>query len=76
MASEVGRYTFIGAESLCKRIVSRGQQIATSRRASELFRSKATFFNVLRDALGGHTCWRGCRVCLRLQPERWDLFSL
>jgi anthranilate synthase component 1 len=50
---QVGRYTFIGLNPY-KRIVSRGQQIAITE-GKRTVQIEGDIFNVLRDALGGHT---------------------
>ena len=50
---QVGRYTFIGL-SPYKRIVARGRQIDITE-AGRTTRIEGDIFNVLRDALGGHT---------------------
>ncbi len=50
---QVGRYTFIGLNPY-KRIVARGRQI-TITEDKKTVRLEGDIFNVLRDALGGHT---------------------
>ncbi len=50
---QIGRYTFIGLNPY-KRIVSRGQQIAITE-GKRTIQIEGDIFNVLRDALGGHT---------------------
>jgi anthranilate synthase component I len=50
---QVGRDTFIGLNPY-KRIVSRGQQIAITE-GKRTVQIEGDIFNVLRDALGGHT---------------------
>jgi anthranilate synthase component I len=50
---QVGRYTFIGLNPY-KRIVARGREIAITE-GKRTTRIDGDIFNVLRDALGGHT---------------------
>ncbi len=50
---QVGRYTFIGLTPF-KRIVARGRTTSPSQKAARQPTRRATFFAVLRDALGGH----------------------
>jgi anthranilate synthase component I len=50
---QVGRYTFIGLNPY-KRIVARGREIAITE-GKRTTRVEGDIFNVLRDALGGHT---------------------
>ena len=50
---QVGRYTFVGLNPY-KRIVARGRDIAITE-GKRTTRIEGDIFNVLRDALGGHT---------------------